>query len=344
MHSVFKNLLAVLAGLLISILLVIVIDKVFGWVTNTKVSRSHFFAQSTDTDGLGWSARNEGKLVGSEAGYTLKHKETAADKVLFDVTYNFDDLYRRNVTGTPSKEVDKFVLFFGGSQTFGEGLDDQDTIPSLIQKSAPDHRVYNYAYKGYGPHQMLKKLQTNTLATEVAEGQGIAFFQYFDFHVQRAVGTLSYVSWAGGRAPYYTVNDVGQLEQRGSFATGRFWTTLLYWILGKSAIATHYRVELPRNISEYHHDLVCQVITASRDEFLNQYPHSRFVVVLGMTKRHGDPIVESCLEKYDLEFVDLRRKGRRLNGLKYPHNGHLTPKATRLIAKKLAPVVNAGNQ
>jgi len=124
-----------------------------------KESKSHFFPENNDIDGLGWSPKDDDHLEKTANGYSITHKNVFDDKVIFDTTYNFDSLYRRKVPGNPAENTDKFVIFFGGSQTFGEGLNDWSTIPAVVQKNAPSHRVYNYAYKGYGPHQMLKKLE-----------------------------------------------------------------------------------------------------------------------------------------------------------------------------------------
>ena len=77
------------------------------------------------------------------------------------------------------------INFFGGSQTFGEGLNDDETIPALVQKKTRVHRVYNYAYRGYGPHQMLRMIETNALKDQLKETNGIAFYQYFDFQIPR---------------------------------------------------------------------------------------------------------------------------------------------------------------
>lgn len=260
--------------------------------------------------------------------------------MIFDVTYNYDSLYRRQVPGNLAANTDKFVIFFGGSQTFGEGLNDWDTIPAIVQNNVPTHRVYNYAYKGYGPHQMLKRLETRKLKKEVPETQGIAFFQYFTFHVPRTAGTMSYISWAGGGAPYYDVNSKGQLDYLGSFATGRFFKTLFYWGLGKSAIAKHYRVDLPAKLTQHHYNLVCSVLERSKNIFLEQYPDSRFVVIIGMTSSQKDTVVEDCLETNNIEYIDMRNHDKHKKGLQFPHNGHFTPKATQLIAQQLIPLID----
>jgi hypothetical protein len=253
--------------------------------------------------------------------------------VIYDVKYSFDDLYRRIVPGQPEKDADKFVVFFGGSQTFGEGLNDEQTIPALAQQAAPSYRVYNYAYRGYGPHQMLRMIETNELKDQLKETNGIAFYQYFHFHVPRAVGSMGYISWAGAGAPYYRLNGEQELEYGGSFATGRWPESLLYWVLGKSAILKYYRVDLPTKKPQ-HSDLVCLILKKSKDEFIDQFPGSRFVVIIGMNNVADDP-VEQCLRSRGIEYVDMRDKYDPNAELTYRNDGHFTPKGARLTVDSL---------
>ena len=337
--DVSRNVAAIFIGLFIAIISAILIDRTFAWSMNIKVSRSNFFAKSDDLDGLGWSARNERKLKKTDSGYSVNQKEVFDDNVVFDVTYNFDSLYRRRVQEIPLENTGNFAIFFGDSQTFGEGLNDKDTIPAIFQTNTSSYRVYNYAYKGYGPHQMLKKLETHSLSNEIAEKKGVAFFQYFDFHMQRVIGSMSYISWAGGGAPYYGISAEDQLEYLGSFATGRFFRTLLYWLLSKSAIANYYQVDLPKQITQQHFDLFCRVLEKSRSIFLAQYPGSRFVVIVGMTNSETDTIIQECLTKNDIEYIDMRGLDKNAQGLQFPHNGHFTPKASLLIAQQLIPLI-----
>jgi hypothetical protein len=77
-------------------------------------------------------------------------------------------------------------------------------------------------------------IETNTLEDQLKETNGIAFFQYFNFHIPRALGTMGYITWAGAGAPYYRLNGEQKLEYGGSFAAGRWPVSLLYWFWEKA--------------------------------------------------------------------------------------------------------------
>ena len=79
----------------------------------------------------------------------------------------------------------------------------------------------------------------------------------------------------------------------------------------------------------------------SRDVFLDQYPDSRYVVMLGLTTSKNDPFIEECLETNSIEYIDLRKLNTGSKDLAFPHDDHFTPKATRLIAEQIVPVVTS---
>ena len=49
----------------------------------------------------------------------------------------------------------KSLNFFGGSFAFGFGLNDNETMPYLLQKYLKNWKIENYGINGYGVHQML---------------------------------------------------------------------------------------------------------------------------------------------------------------------------------------------
>jgi hypothetical protein len=65
-----------------------------------------------------------------------------------------------NRVHTPPKPsgYTKRVRFFGGSTMFGEGSDDQHTIPALFNEKFPDYKVYNHGQLAYNTRQELDAL------------------------------------------------------------------------------------------------------------------------------------------------------------------------------------------
>lgn len=325
-----KNLLAVLFGFLLSILLIVLCDITFALINGMKIRNSDFWPDSKDIEGLGTTPRESSRLKKVDGLYVISHRKKKNGEILWNVNYSFNNNFRRIVPSTHEIEADRFVAFFGGSQTFGSGLNDNETIPAQVQKYTKGYRVYNFAYRGYGPHQMLRIIESGTLKDEIAESIGIAFYQYIDAHIARAIGKMSWIRSRGADAPYYMFNSEHEVVQNGTFGTGRFPEGLIYWLLGTSKILEYFNVDMPV-ITEHHHELVCGIVAKAQDEFLKQFPNSRFVVLLGFGVGPKS-FIEQCLLSKQIEYIDLRSLKNVSTGLTYKNDGHYTPTGARVIA------------
>tara|TARA_R110002012_G_scaffold108855_1_gene251878 strand:- start:33314 stop:34387 length:1074 start_codon:yes stop_codon:yes gene_type:complete len=67
---------------------------------------------------------------------------------------------RRTVRPAEITDSAKAVRFFGGSTLWGEGADDENTIPSLFQQQNPHLNVYNHGQLAYNSRQNLDALIT----------------------------------------------------------------------------------------------------------------------------------------------------------------------------------------
>ena len=134
--------------------------------------------------------------------------------VLFNATYTIDSdglriapPYRRNdLIGT--------AVFFGCSFAFGEGLQDNETLPYQIGTlSGEKYRTFNFAFEGYNPAQMLAELEHGVVQHVVGTTPQFAFYVAMPNHVWRVAGR---VAWAA-HAPRYVLNTDGTVRQEGKF-------------------------------------------------------------------------------------------------------------------------------
>lgn len=71
-------------------------------------------------------------------------KSMQGDEVIYDVTYTIN---ANGLRHTPSSDSSSksCLLFFGGSFTFGEGLNDNETLPYLMGKALNEkYRIFNF--------------------------------------------------------------------------------------------------------------------------------------------------------------------------------------------------------
>ncbi len=100
----------------------------------------------------------------------------------------------------------KSLNFFGGSFAFGFGLNDNETMPYLLQKYLKNWKIENYGVNGYGVHQMLALIQKepNILAD-------INILMTVEGHIPRAT-CKRHFSFG---TPKYIINNKKELIRSG---------------------------------------------------------------------------------------------------------------------------------
>src|ERR1700722_1671506 len=79
-------------------------------------------------------------------------------RTVFNATYTIDEHALRRTESNPSGPT---VAFFFDSGTFGEGIEDAETLPQQFADwTGGRYHVVNLGYPGYGPQAMLRTLET----------------------------------------------------------------------------------------------------------------------------------------------------------------------------------------
>ena len=253
---------------------------------------------------------------------------------IFNVTYSTDG-YSRRITPLPhTGSVDKFILFFGCSYTFGQGVQDEETLPSRVSKLAPNYRPYNYGVIGYGPQHVLIKLEDPSLKREIEESHGILVYTYLHDHLYRVVGSLNH---HGREMPHYVLDSDGNLERAGDMVSGRPAIALLYWLFRKSSTAQFFQLGYPR-IDDNDIRLTAKIIIEARNAFSRLFDRGDFYVLMypnpssSARMKQLIPHFEGAKVKYldYSELFDPSTQGLRIEG-----DPHPTPKAYRWVAERL---------
>jgi len=107
--------------------------------------------------------------------------------LVYEATYNFDENGLRYTPGntTPNK---KYSLFFGDSQTFGEGLNDDQTLPFLFQKYSSDFNSFNFGFPGACPSNMLGWLKEDKIQSKFKNVEGEVFYVIRDGDIRNING------------------------------------------------------------------------------------------------------------------------------------------------------------
>jgi hypothetical protein len=260
------------------------------------------------------------------------------DRILYRVNYSIDRHGNRITPGQEAGSRRKHLLFFGCSLVFGQGVQDDQTLPYYVARLLPGRRVHNFAANGYGPQSMLARLRETNIAAQVkGPGERTGVYVYIDDHVHRAVGASSIAGSWGGWLPYYTLESDGTLIRRGDFITGRPVLTRFYRLIARSGIGRYYRLGMPR-ITDEQIRLTFRIITAARDEFKAKFKGEFIVVFFPGHSKHYKvtllPLLKEAgirvLEYGDLDFLDT------LGSASHLEDGHPAPAAYEAMARLLA--------
>ncbi len=159
---------------------------------------------------------------------------------------------------------------------------------------APRYRPYNFAYSGYGPQNVLARLLETEWTAGIEETTGVAFYVFWDSHVDRAIGAYSVARGHGKHFPYY-VKRKGRLV-RGSFSEVHPRLDRFYDVLEASRIARRLKIGWPPFHPPSSYELVARILFDSRAAFLRRYPGGLFIVVIYPGSRETQRIVPRLRE------------------------------------------------
>ena len=235
----------------------------------------------TLTDAYGITKAQPGRRIRSIS------KLNKTGTTIYDVVYSIDS-YSRRMTPVSKPELrDKYLLFFGCSYTYGEGVQDDQTMPARVAVRATEYRPYNYAFHGHSPAQMLAKMESKTLKNEVKEKEGILIYIFIDDHVRRVIGSMRIATDFGRKHPHYHLDARDQVVRKGNFMTGRPVLRRIYGLLAKSELMKFLKIDVPPVITNRHIHLTARLIEESYRLYKEQFPGGDFYVVIYPGSRNG---------------------------------------------------------
>ncbi|QGY40649.1 hypothetical protein GM415_11115 [Pseudodesulfovibrio cashew] len=145
-----------------------------------------FSCHETDPE-LGWTLKPATHCINA---FAIPRK-----KLRLEYAVTTDDKGRR-VTGTGSENAptaENGISFYGCSNTFGWGLDDEATYPWLVAKARPGCSVRNYGVSGYSLYQILLTMektieQDHPAVAVLGFSPGLEARSVSDHHYLRIVG------------------------------------------------------------------------------------------------------------------------------------------------------------
>jgi hypothetical protein len=267
---------------------------------------------------------------GPRPGARVISTKTQSKRLIYHVVYTISDRGVRVTKGNPNGDT---WLFMGCSVMFGSGVNDDETLPSYFSADLDyQANVVNLGFQGYGPHQMLRSLETDLPRPLVHGVVRQVIYEGIWTHPWRAAGHDDWDLYG----PSY------QLRGQGVTYVGPFHGHLIGFILKvltKSSFLhfvldhTVYRVTMSdEDIERY-----ARILERSAQLSLRKYG-ARFLVVYWDEDNASSRRVLQRLRKTTLPIVLVSDVIPRTEwaSLTLPRDGHPKPEANRRLAAALA--------
>ena len=282
----------------------------------------------------------------SVAHHTKKH----GDELDFDVMYSIDsDGLRisqyRNIICKES------IIFFGGSFTFGSGVNDDEALPFRVATyTNNEYCVYNFGFRGYGPHQMLSALEHDLVDSIITTKPVHIIYQAITEHIIRVDGLTT---WSGKYEPKYSLNNHGHAVYSGhfdkkerseprDFSINKSITLLLRNQLFKSFIGKNLYIQYTesKKYTEENMNLFAEVVSSARSIVESRYSNCKFHVLFWDNKKRD--INKDIIREFDRKALNVHLMseilpdyyGKRRNVYSISkYDQHPSPLAYKIIAE-----------
>jgi len=240
------------------------------------------------------------------SGRMKKHTIAPPHTLLFDVGLNLDSKGRR-VTRLPglTRPTEAHLLIFGCSYAFGEGVEDSETFAWKLGEKLPRHQVYNLAFPGYGPHDLIARTIDSGSIDDIAVSNGTAIYIFTTDQLRRVVGTATYIGAWGATSPVLR-NENHKIVILGRFVDIHPLKSAIYDWISRRNIFRFFKMDWPV-ISERDYEKFADHILWLREEYRKHTsPNNDFVFVFypERSRRLNYEWLRANLEKRQISFLD----------------------------------------
>jgi hypothetical protein len=273
----------------------------------------------------------------------IRHIVRTEKEIVFDVTYHFDEYGRRKADIREAEKRDKFIALFGCSFTYGNAIQDNETLNYFFAKELNRYYPYNYGIAAMGANAALGLAESGRLKKEIPQREGVFLYIFIDSHVNRTVGNLPSLSWNFG-SPFYEIVD-GQPINKGSFLTGRPITSKL--LLGLYSFLYNFtnlgNREFPPTLSKDQR-YTCAILKGIKNRLASDFPSSPFYVVKHPTGGGMNTVLKSCLEESGVSLITFSDEFEKQfhqsdANLSVKYDGHPNGLANKIIAAELVKIL-----
>lgn len=272
-----------------------------------------------------------------------------SNNVISDRTYNLDQFSLRKINTENPEKSKGHIIFAGCSYVFGQGLQDNESLPQIFENHNIDFDSYNLGFMGGNIGHVLFHFDKVKINSYVDEKKGVLLFNMIQGHLNRWHLRSDYLHWASPGFPVYVKRNSeivfnGLLKNQPEYKFYQF-------IKNLGLEDTHLKlIELFRNKDEFTDEEINEYVLALKwlkKIYLNSFPEGRFVLLFHPQGNFSDKVklrMKSDLDLMAIEYLDpfVEYEAFRKNplftheDLHAPHDGHPSGKVNTFIADYLA--------
>lgn len=322
------QILAISLGLISSLIIGLGTLRYYNKQTTPSFLGSYTVDGFTPHNYLGYAPKENSKL------HSCKIINT---DTIYCVQYTLNANAKRVVPINDS--ASKHVLFFGCSFTYGEGVNDEETFTYRLGKLRADLQIYNYAYSGYGPQQMLATLQFENLNKYVNDQEGYLVYMLMPEHIYRASGEPYYIQGWGSSSPHYAFHG-DSLKYYKSHMAWRPIYTSWHRFLGWSGLGNALSM-FPKGYKQSDINLTVAICEKAKEQYLSQFPGGRFIVSMFPMEQPEFEVAHiiSTLKNAGIEVWDLNNVIDVTAEFTIANDGHPSNMAHLELAKYFSVVI-----
>jgi len=233
------------------------------------------------------------------------------------------EIYTKHVTRKVKRNEsgDKHLILSGGSNTFGTGLDPEDTLAGIMNQDKENgYDTTLLSFPGWGANNVLAYLIHRPLDQFIQQKNGVMIYFFIEDHFRRVCGYESTFTWSVGRSPWFSLeNDRPVLQglYRESMSYKKFLLIQGIDIVRKKMMSmfgkvnSQYIVPNAEPITDECIELTSHIIQEIQLRYLEQFPKGKFIVSF-FPDFHLHELKEfyqnlfSHLKKMDINTLDLR--------------------------------------
>ena len=273
-------------------------------------------------------------------------------KVVYDnVTYSFDEIGRR-ITDPTNSGAEKHALFFGGSFTFGMGVENDRTLPSVFARCTSNNfQSYNFGGGGFGTGAMWIQLNREKFYSSIQQKKGFAVYSFLPRHITRSTGfDLFSFNRAFKNNPLFMSEENGLILGPLKYSEHTQLKTALdkyIWISDQSALLRQiFRVFKPTfKTEEEATKIIARLIIMSSEAYHQRFDGNFYVLIWPRVDSEMDPanlkLLEAMLVEKGIRVIRPFTLRNRIEAQIHARDSHPSWKEYEFIGNQLCELINS---